>query len=177
MSAVHRTHLLHKQIVTSLTPNKVIPMRQICRGVADELGRGIEETYLAISDLIDIGVLNFRARALLPEQAESTAVISISHYGSYLFDELLDLSISTKALSHGDTILTVLQICELSTKDELFKQMAFVRRPLRYGYASFVLTLQYILMTDRVEIVQPNVDTPVYGLTQGGRARLKRVRR
>lgn len=177
MSTVHRTHLLHKQIVTGLIPNKATPMRQICWRVADELGRGIEETYLAVSDLIDIGVLNFRARAFLPEQAESMAVISINHYGSYLFDELLGLSISTKTLSRGDTMLTVLQICGSSTKDELFKQMAFVRQPLRYGYASFVLTLQYLLMTDRVEIVQPNVDTPVYGLTQGGRARLKRVRR
>ncbi len=175
MSAVHRTHLLHKQIVNGLTLQKATPMCQICWGVADESGRGIEETYLAISDLIDIGILNFRARAFLPEQAESMAVISINHYGSYLFDELLDLSISTKALSRSDTMLTVLQTCGSSTKDELFKQVAFVRRPSRYSYASFVLTLRYLSMTGRVEIIQPKVDTPVYSVTQDGQARLKRI--
>jgi hypothetical protein len=177
MSTVHSTHLLYKQIVTGLTPQKATPMHQICWGVADESGRGIEETYLAISDLINIGVLSFRARALLPEQDESMAAITISHYGSYLFDELLGLSISTKTLSRGDTMLTVLQICGSSTKDELFKRVAFVRRPSRYSYTSFALTLRYLLMTGRVEFIQPKVDTPVYNITQDGQARLKRVRR
>lgn len=176
MSTVHSTHLLYKQIVTGLTPQKATPMHQICWVVADESGRGIEETYLAISDLINIGVLSFRARALLPEQDESMAVISISHYGGYLFDELLDLSISTKVLSRSDTMLTVLQAGAPSAKDELFKQVAFVRRPLRYSYTSFAFTLRYLLMTGRVEFIQPKVDTPVYSVTQGGRARLKRVR-
>jgi len=177
MSTIHHAHLLYKQIVNSLTLHRATSMRQICWGVADESGVGIEETYLAISDLIDIGVLNFRARAFLPEQAKSMAVISINYYGSYLFDELLDMSISTKALSRSDTMLTVLQTCGSSTKDELFKQVAFVRRPSRYSYASFVLTLRYLSMTGRVEIIQPKVETPVYSITQGGRARLKWIHR